>query len=112
MPSQTFSVPGAPELSRRLITQMMQDVDLAYAEEWKFDHGIMVPLNFLTPRYDLPVIPMRLEGLDKVLHPKMRWPKRGPVRIAFGEPLRLTGEDYGALAKQVEEAVAELGRLT
>ena len=36
---------------------MMQSVDLAYAQEWKFDHGIMVPLSFLTPRYDLPVIP-------------------------------------------------------
>jgi hypothetical protein len=35
----------------------LRDVDLAYAEEWKFDHGIMVPLHFLTPRYDLPVIP-------------------------------------------------------
>ena len=36
-------------LSLRLIREMMQSVDLAYAEEWKFDHGIMVPLHFLTP---------------------------------------------------------------
>src|ERR1044072_8413163 len=34
-------VPGAPALSRRIIEGAMQDVDLAYAEEWKFDHGIM-----------------------------------------------------------------------
>ena len=37
-------------LSQRLIREMMQTVDVAYAEEWKFDHGIMVPLHFLTPQ--------------------------------------------------------------
>jgi hypothetical protein len=30
---------------------------------------------------------------------------RGPVTVSFGAPLRLRGEDYAALAKQVEEAV-------
>src|ERR1700723_3747904 len=44
-------VPGNAELSQLLISKVMQDVDLAYAEEWKFDHGIMVPLHFLTPEY-------------------------------------------------------------
>ena len=42
-------IPGNPELSEQLITMIMEDIDLAYAQEWKFDHGIMVPLNFLTP---------------------------------------------------------------
>jgi hypothetical protein len=32
----------------------------------------------------------------------------GHVRVAFGAPLRLTGEDYEALAKQVEDAVRAL----
>ena len=43
-------VPGNKALSRKLIEGVMQTVDVAYAEEWKFDHGIMVPLHFLTPR--------------------------------------------------------------
>jgi hypothetical protein len=38
----------------------------------------------------------------------MKWPKRGPVRVAFGPPMRLTGEDAAALARQVEEAVRTL----
>lgn len=42
-------IPGAPDLSRRLVVDIMNDVDVAYAEEWQFDHGIMVPLHFLTP---------------------------------------------------------------
>jgi 2,3-dihydroxyphenylpropionate 1,2-dioxygenase len=48
-------VPGAPDLGTRLVREVMKTVDTAFAEEWKFDHGIMVPLNFLTPKYDLPI---------------------------------------------------------
>ena len=32
----------------------------------------------------------------------------GRVRVAFGAPLRLEGEDYRELAKQVENAVKAL----
>jgi len=34
-------IPGNAALSRRLISSMLHHVDLAYAEEWKFDHGIV-----------------------------------------------------------------------
>jgi len=59
-------------------------------------------------RLDVPVVPVRLDDVDKVLDPHWKWPKRGPVRVAFGAPIRLTGEDYVALAKQVEDAVRHL----
>jgi aromatic ring-opening dioxygenase catalytic subunit (LigB family) len=65
-------VPGNRDLSRRIIEAMMGDIDLAYAEEWKFDHGIMVPLNFLTPRYDLPVIPVNVNCQGPPLTPLAR----------------------------------------
>jgi aromatic ring-opening dioxygenase catalytic subunit (LigB family) len=74
-------VPGAPDLSKRLIEDMMQDVDLAYAQEWKFDHGIMVPLNFLTPRYDLPIIPVNINCQGPPLIPLKR-------AYEFGRALR------------------------
>ncbi len=74
-------VPGAPDLGARITREVMQTVDVAYAEEWKFDHGIMVPLNFLTPRYDLPVIPVNINCQGPPLTPLHRaW--------AFGEALR------------------------
>ncbi len=74
-------VPGNAGLSGRLIREMMQSVDLAFAEEWKFDHGIMVPLNFLTPRYDLPIVPVNINCQGPPLAPLQRvW--------AFGEALR------------------------
>lgn len=65
-------VPGAPDLSMRLIESVMNDIDLAYAQEWKFDHGIMVPLSFLTPRYDLPVIPVNINCQGPPLVPLKR----------------------------------------
>ena len=56
----------------------------------------------IASRLDVPVVPVRIEGLDKVLHHTWRMARPGRVRVAFGEPMRLTGDDYEALAKQVE----------
>jgi 2,3-dihydroxyphenylpropionate 1,2-dioxygenase len=89
------AVPGNAALSRRLIREMMRSVDLAYAEEWKFDHGIMVPLHFLTPRFDLPVIPMNINCQGPPLAPLHRaW--------ALGEALRRA-------ADSVSERIALVG---
>jgi aromatic ring-opening dioxygenase catalytic subunit (LigB family) len=74
-------VPGNAALSQRLVRSVMGEVDLAYAEEWKFDHGIMVPLHFLTPKFDLPVIPVNINCQGPPLTPlKRAW--------AFGAALR------------------------
>jgi 2,3-dihydroxyphenylpropionate 1,2-dioxygenase len=74
-------IPGNAALSRRLIGDVMRDVDVAFAEEWKFDHGIMVPLHFLTPKFDLPVIPANINCQGPPLTPL-------PRAWAFGEALR------------------------
>jgi 2,3-dihydroxyphenylpropionate 1,2-dioxygenase len=75
------SVPGNADLSRRVITSLMRDIDVAYAEEWKFDHGIMVPLHFMTPRYDLTVIPVNINCQGPPLTPL-------PRAYEFGRALR------------------------
>jgi long-chain acyl-CoA synthetase len=59
-------------------------------------------------RLGVPVVPVRLDDVDKVLDPHWKWPKRGPVRVSFGEPINLTGDDYVALAQKVETGVREL----
>jgi 2,3-dihydroxyphenylpropionate 1,2-dioxygenase len=74
-------VPGNADLSRRIIRAMLENIDLAYAEEWKFDHGIMVPLHFLTPRYDVPVIPVNINCQGPPLTPLSR-------AYEFGRALR------------------------
>ncbi|NND74573.1 MAG: extradiol ring-cleavage dioxygenase [Ilumatobacter sp.] len=78
-------VPGNAELSERFITQVMRSTDVAYAQEWLFDHGIMVPLHFLTPRYDLPIIPANINCQGPPLTPLHRaW--------AFGESIRTAAD--------------------
>lgn len=66
------TIPGDPDLSRRIIGKVMERVDVAYAEEWKFDHGIMVPLSFLTPEFGLPVIPANINCQGPPLTPLAR----------------------------------------
>ena len=90
-----FRAPGNRDLSARLITEVMQTVDVAYAEEWRFDHGIAVPLHFLTPGFDLPVVPANINCQGPPLAPLHRaW--------AFGEALRRA-------ADSVPEKVAIVG---
>ncbi len=60
-------------------------------------------------RLGAPVVPVRLEGVDRVLHQKARIATPGRVVVRFGPPLRLHGDDYAALAAQVEQAVRSLG---
>ena len=69
------------ELANRLIERMLRDVDLAYAQEWKFDHGVMVPLHFLTPAYDVPVIPININCQGPPITPLHR-------AYEFGRTLR------------------------
>ena len=63
------NVPGNRDLSLRFISEVMKGSDVSYAEEWKFDHGIMVPLHFLTPGYDLPIIPVNVNCQGPPLTP-------------------------------------------
>jgi long-chain acyl-CoA synthetase len=56
----------------------------------------------------IPVIPIRLKGLDKVWHRNTIWPRPGPVEVHIGVPVSLKGDSYTALVKQVEDAVREL----
>jgi long-chain acyl-CoA synthetase len=65
-------------------------------------------VGMIASRLDLPVIPVRLDGLDRVLHPTWKFVRPGKVRVAFGAPLRLQGEDYAVLAQQVEAKVRSL----
>jgi 1-acyl-sn-glycerol-3-phosphate acyltransferase len=62
----------------------------------------------IASRLEVPVVPVRLEGLDRVLHHTAYMATPGRVRVAFGAPLKLEGDNYEALAKRVEDAVRAL----
>jgi long-chain acyl-CoA synthetase len=73
------------------------------------DIGRFLPgIGMIGSRLGVPVVPVRLRSLDKILGPHDYFPTRGPARCAFGAPISLTGNDYAALASQVEDAVRSL----
>jgi long-chain acyl-CoA synthetase len=65
-------------------------------------------IGMIASRLNVPVVPVRIEGLDKVLHHTWKMAKPGRVRVAFGAPLTLSGDEYEDLARRVEEAVRAL----
>jgi long-chain acyl-CoA synthetase len=65
-------------------------------------------IGMIASRLEVPVVPVRLEGLDRVLHHTAYMATPGRARVAFGPPMRLDGDDYEALAKRVEAAVRAL----
>jgi long-chain acyl-CoA synthetase len=85
---------------------------LIFPEGFRTERGEISPfqpgIGLIASKLRLPVVPVRLEGVDRVLHHTWHWPRRGPVRVTFGAPLLLEGDDYAALARRVREAVAAL----
>jgi 1-acyl-sn-glycerol-3-phosphate acyltransferase len=65
-------------------------------------------IGMMASKLGIPVVPIRIDGLHRVLHPSWKMARMGRVRIAFGEALHLVGTDYLDLARQVEEAVRKL----
>ncbi|MSO45599.1 MAG: hypothetical protein EXQ59_02360 [Acidobacteria bacterium] len=65
-------------------------------------------IGMIASRLELPVVPVRLDGADRVLPTGAHIIRPGRVRVAFGAPLRLRGDDYIALAREVEDSVRNL----
>jgi long-chain acyl-CoA synthetase len=71
--------------------------------------GVFYPgVAVLASRMRVPVVPIRLVGLDQVLHRGTTCPRRGPAEVRIGVPMWLQGDSYTTLAKQVEAAVRTL----
>jgi long-chain acyl-CoA synthetase len=85
---------------------------LIYPEGKRTDAGeikrFLPGAAMIAARLDIPVVPVRLDGLERILHQRWKFPKRGQARIAFGKPMLLKGNDYVALAEQIETAVRQL----
>jgi long-chain acyl-CoA synthetase len=65
-------------------------------------------VGMIASKLGIPVVPIRIVGMDKVLAEGWRMARPGRVDITFGPALRLAGDDYLALARQVEDAVRKL----
>ena len=67
----------------------------------RFQPGV----GMLASRLGVPVIPVRLIGLEKVLNRNAKFPTPGRARVVFGPAIHPTGDDPTPIAKQIEEAV-------
>jgi long-chain acyl-CoA synthetase len=83
-----------------------------------FPEGLRSPTGDIKPfrggigmigsRLEIPIVPVRIDGVDALLPVGGSFVRPGRVRVAFGAPLRLRGTDYAALAAVVEQAVRRL----
>ncbi len=66
-------LPGDAVLASELLAACMDaGMDPSFSDELSFDHATMLPLHFLTPERDLPVVPLIVNALT----PPMPSPKR------------------------------------
>ncbi|MBA3949970.1 MAG: 1-acyl-sn-glycerol-3-phosphate acyltransferase, partial [Acidobacteria bacterium] len=112
-----FPIPqyeGGARQTIRYIGQLFEEGHslLIYPEGKRTDYGEIAPfrpgVGMMAAKLGVPVVPVRVEGLDHVLGLRANWPQRGPARVTFGKPMRLEGSNYAQLAAQVREAVIAL----
>jgi long-chain acyl-CoA synthetase len=88
------------------------DSVLIFPEGKRTDHGEIIyfrpGVGMIASRLGLPVVPVRLSGLDRILHHTWKRPKKGRAEVRFGRPMSLSGNNYAELAAQIEAAVRHL----
>ncbi len=112
-----FPLPQREAGARQTLRYMGELVDAGYSilifpEGHHTDTGeidrFKAGIGMIAARLNVPVVPVRLEGVDRVLHRTWRMARPGRVRVRFGKPLTLAGDDFEALARKVEQAVLDL----
>jgi long-chain acyl-CoA synthetase len=85
---------------------------LIFPEGLRTQTGAIAPFRpgvaMMASQLGVRVVPVRIEGLDRVLHQRWKWPRPGRVHVSFGDPMEIRGDDYSNLAQQVEQAVRAL----
>jgi long-chain acyl-CoA synthetase len=65
-------------------------------------------IGMIGAKMRVPIVPIRLRGVDRVLPRYSKVIHPGAVEVSFGPPLTLKGDDYVALAHEVEAVVRAL----
>lgn len=73
-------VPGDPELAQQILEgSLKRGVDFAFSNELKIDHSVVVPLIFVRPEMDLPIVPILTNCVAPPLPPAERFYQVGRV---------------------------------
>jgi long-chain acyl-CoA synthetase len=75
-------------------------------------HAFQPGVAMIASHLHLPVVPIRIQGLERVLHRTAKFPTPGRVDVHIGAPIFLAGESFAAQAHRVEEAVRALSSTT
>jgi long-chain acyl-CoA synthetase len=71
--------------------------------------GVFYPgVAMIASRMRLPVVPIRLIGLDHILPRGRNWPRCGTGEVRIGVPTSIEGNSYAESAKQIEDLVRQL----
>ncbi len=69
----TCRIPGDPNLSDHILERCIDEgVDFSYSNELTIDHSIIVPMMFVRPEMDIPIVPI----LTNCIAPPLPRPKR------------------------------------
>jgi len=71
-------------------------------------HDFQLGLGFIVKELGIPVVPIKIDGTQRVLPPEASFPKRGTVTVTFGEPLHFSFEEPGEIVRKAQQTVAEL----
>jgi long-chain acyl-CoA synthetase len=86
---------------------------LIFPEGRRTDRGEIAPFRqgvaMVGSRLGVPIVPIRLDGLDRILHHSWKRPRRGRAAVIFGRPIVLADDDYVEGARRIEHAVRALG---
>ncbi len=73
-------VPGDVELAQQILEgAMRRGVDFSFSNEMKIDHSVIVPLTFVRPEMDLPIVPIMTNCVAPPLPPAERFYQVGQV---------------------------------
>lgn len=82
-------IPGAHKFAAQLVDAGLDSTfDLAFSSEIKLEHGFMVPLSFVTPNFDIPIVPI----VQNCIVPPMPRLRRC---FEFGQLIRKVAEESG-----------------
>jgi protocatechuate 4,5-dioxygenase beta chain len=83
-----YEIPINTMLARQVQRHVVRSgFDAGMSQEFEFDHPVTVPLHFLTPHMDVPIVPVFISGLMPPLPPAWRCRALG---AAIGEAVRLS----------------------
>jgi len=71
-------------------------------------HPFQPGVGMIASHLNAPVVPVRIVGLDRVLHRNAKRPAMGRVEVKFGTPISLSSDDFAGLAARVEAEVRRL----